>query len=67
MAIVGTNGETWSRLDLTCDGGMVDHLLDLPSASPLWLAIHVEGSAPVPYSLPTPGPPSVTVDELDLM
>jgi hypothetical protein len=67
MAIVGPNGEIGSRIDLMCDGGMVDHILDLPSASPLWLTIHVEGSLATPYSMPVPGPPSVNIDELELM
>jgi hypothetical protein len=67
MAVVGPNGETQSPLNLTCDGGMVDRVLDLPNAFPLWLAIHVEGSPAVPYSLPAPGPPSINIDELELM
>jgi hypothetical protein len=67
MAVVGPKGETSPRLALTCDGGLADHVLDLPSASPLWLAIHVEGQTSLPYFSPAAGPPSVNIDELELM
>jgi hypothetical protein len=67
MAVVGPKGEMSPRLALTCDGALADHVLDLPSVSPLWLAIHVEGQTSLPYFLPAAGPPSVNIDELELM
>ena len=67
MVVVGPNGEASSRVILACDGTMADAVIDLPSASPLWLAVHVEGVTRVPYMSPVPGPPSVFIDELELM
>jgi hypothetical protein len=63
MAVVGPNGESSYRIALSCNG-MVDRVLDLPKASPLWLAVHVEGVAPTPYYLPPGTAPSVFIDEL---
>jgi hypothetical protein len=67
MAVVGPNGETSMLETLTCDGNVSDHVLSLPSASPLWLTIHLEGFAPVPFMSPPPGVPPVIVDALELM
>ena len=67
MAVVGPNGETSALETLLCDGNVSDHVLSLPSASPLWLAIHLEGFAPVPFMSPPPGVPPVIVDALELM
>jgi hypothetical protein len=67
MAVVGPNGETSALETLLCDGNVSDHVLALPSASPLWLAIHLEGFAPVPFMSPPPGVPPVIVDALELM
>jgi hypothetical protein len=67
MAVVGPNGEASAPVSLTCDGTMADHVIDLPSASALWLIVHVEGYALVPYFMPTPGPPSINIDELQFM
>jgi hypothetical protein len=63
MAVVGPNGESSYRIALSCNG-MVDRVLELPKASPLWLAVHVEGVAPTPYYLPPGTAPSVFIDEL---
>jgi hypothetical protein len=67
MAVVGPNGEASPRVTLTCDGAMVDHVIDLPGVAPLWLAVHVEGVTRVPYMSPVPGPPNVLIDELELL
>jgi hypothetical protein len=67
MAVVGPNGEVSPRLDLSCDGAMADHVIDLPGVSPLWLVVHVEGRSSMPYSMPTPGPPPVSIDQLEFL
>jgi hypothetical protein len=67
MAVVGPNGEASSRVTLACDGVMADHTIDLPNASPLWLAVHVEGVRPIPYMSPVSTAPSVHIDEMELM
>jgi len=67
MAVVGPNGETSALETLACDGNLADHVLALPSAAPLWLTIHLEGVAPVPFMLPPPGTPPVILDALELM
>ena len=67
MAVVGPNGEASAPETLACDGNLADHVLALPSAAPLWLTIHLEGVAPVPFMLPPPGTPPVILDALELM
>ncbi len=67
VAVVGPNGEVSSRLDLSCDGAIADHVIDLPGVSPRWLVVHVEGRGWMPYSMPTPGPPPVSIDELEFL
>jgi hypothetical protein len=67
MAVVGPNGETSTPETLTCDGKLSDHVLALPSASPLWLTIHLDGFAPVPFMSPPPGTPPVILNALELM
>jgi len=67
MAVVGPNGETSATETLMCDGNFSDHVLALPSASPLWLTIHLEGFSPVPFMLPPSGTPPVILDALELM
>jgi hypothetical protein len=67
IAVVGPNGEVAPRLNLSCDGAMADHVVDLPGVSPLWLVVHVEGRSSMPYSMPTPGPPPVSIDQLEFL
>jgi len=67
LAVVGPNGEASALVSLTCDGAMADHVIDLPSTSPLWLVVHLAGYTQKPFFLPEPGPPSVSIDELQFM
>jgi hypothetical protein len=57
----------FALVDLKCDGAMSDHVLDLPSASPLWLVVHLQTQAPTPFLSPSMGPPSFSIDELQFM
>jgi|GEM_PF-4123146 len=67
MAVVGAHGEVAERVNLACDGAMVDHLVTLPAASPRWLVVHVEGATPLPYYSPVPGLPPVNIDEVEFL
>jgi hypothetical protein len=64
-AVVGPNGEASVPQNLACDGAVSDRVFDLPKASPLWLVVHLEGYAPMPYMSPVSDPPAFSIDELE--
>jgi hypothetical protein len=67
IAVVGHQGEASATVVPTCNGSMADYVFDLPSATPLWLAVHVDRFERMPFF----GPqldllPPITLDAIDL-